>query len=129
MKLFFDFFPIILFFIAFKFKGIYFATSVAIAAAVCQIIFVYIKNKKVEPLMWLSLGVLAVFGGFTILLHNEMFIKWKPTILYWIFASIILVGRLGFGRNFIKSMLQKQLTLPEHIWSRLNIISKPIYSV
>jgi intracellular septation protein len=121
MKLFFEFFPILLFFIAFKWYGIYVATAVAIAAAVIQVIFSYVRHKKVEPMLWLSLGVIVVFGGATLLLHNELFIKWKPSILYWLFAVILGGGQLFFKKNLIQTMLQKQMQLPEKIWGRLNI--------
>lgn len=87
MKFLFEFFPIILFFAAFKFKGIFVATAVAIAAGVVQIGYSWLKNKKVEKPMIVSLAVIIVFGGATLLLHNETFIKWKPTILYGIFSS------------------------------------------
>jgi len=122
MKFLFEMFPIILFFAAYKFKGIYVATSVAIAASILQITFAYIKNKKVEKPMIISLAVIVVFGGATLLVHNEMFIKWKPTVLYWIFSGVLLIGRYVFDKNFVQSMLQKQITVPAHIWERLNII-------
>jgi len=120
MKLFFEFFPIILFFAVFKLKGIYYATAAAMAASVCQITFSYIRSKKVEPMMWVSLGVLAVFGGFTLALHNEAFIKWKPTVLYWIFSAALAVSRVAFGKNLIRGMMGGQLALPEKVWERLN---------
>lgn len=119
MKLFFDFFPILLFFAVFKFKGIYFATAAAIIAGVCQLGYMYIRKRKVEPLMWISVLVLALFGGLTILLHNEMFVKWKPTILYWIFAGTLLVSQLIFKKNLIRSMLQNNIELRGRIWGRL----------
>lgn len=120
MKFLFEMFPIILFFTAYKFKGIYVATSVAIAASILQIAYAYIKNKKVEKPMIISLAVIVVFGGLTLLVHNEMFIKWKPTVLYGIFSAALLIGRYMFDKNFIRLMLQKQIELPENIWDRLN---------
>lgn len=122
MKFLFEMFPIILFFAAYKFKGIYVATSVAIAASVAQIAFAYIKNRKVEKPMIISLIVIVFFGGATLLVHNEMFIKWKPTVLYWIFACALLIGRYLFDKNFIKMMLSKQIDMPSHIWDRLNLM-------
>ena len=121
MKFLFEMFPIILFFAAYKFKGIYVATSVAIAASILQITYAYFKNKKVEKPMIISLVVIIVFGGATLLVHNEMFIKWKPTVLYWIFAGTLLIGRYVFDKNFIQSMLQKQITVPAHVWEKLNL--------
>ncbi len=122
MKFLFEMFPIILFFAAYKFKGIYVATSVAIAASIIQIAFAYFKNKKVEKPMIISLVVIVVFGGATLLVHNELFIKWKPSVLYWIFSGVLLVGRYGFNKNIVQSMLQKQIDVPLPVWERLNII-------
>jgi len=114
-------FPIILFFAAFKMKGIYVATSVAIAASVVQMAYSYMKNRKVEIPMIISLAVIVIFGGATLLVHNEMFIKYKPTVLYWIFSLILFTGRYGFNKNFIKLMLEKQIDVPLQLWERLNL--------
>lgn len=120
MKLLIDFFPIILFFIAFKVWGIYVATAVAIAATVLQIAYLRYKHGKVETMQWLSLGVIVLFGGATLLAHSDTFIKWKPTVLYWLMGSALLVGRWVFKRNFIKSLMGAQLELPESAWGTLN---------
>lgn len=120
MKFLFEFFPIILFFAAFKFKGIFFATAVAIAASVLQIAWSYMKNRKVEKPMLVSLAVIVVFGGATLLLHNETFIKWKPTILYGIFSGALVVSRIFFGKNLIKAMLDGKLEVPEKVWEWIN---------
>ena len=120
MKLLFEFFPIVLFFVVFKVKGIFFATAVAIAASIAQIAYVLVRRKKVEPMMWINLAVIAVFGGSTLLLHNELFIKWKPTILYWAFAGTLFVSRAFLGKNLMQAMLQKQIQLPDRIWKRMN---------
>ena len=82
MKIFLDFFPIILFFAAFKFAGIYVATGVAIVATLTQLGWMRFKTGKTEPMQWLSLGVIVLFGGATLIAHNDTFIKWKPTALY-----------------------------------------------
>jgi intracellular septation protein len=121
MQLLFEFLPIILFFIAFKVKGIFFATAVAIGVGLCQAGISYARKRKVEPVLIISLAVLTVFGGFTLLLHNELFIKWKPTILYWLFAGILAVGRFAFGKNLVRALLAKNLTLPDNIWDRVNL--------
>ncbi|NLV67305.1 MAG: septation protein A [Spirochaetes bacterium] len=120
MKFLFEMFPIILFFAAFKYKDIYFATVVAIAASILQISYSYIKNKKVEPPMLIGLVVIIFFGGMTLLLHNEIFIKWKPTILYWIFTVVLLAARIVWKKNLIQSMLGKQIQVPSEVWERLN---------
>lgn len=116
----FEFFPIILFFIAFKFKGIYFATGIAIVASVLQITIAYLRTRKVENMMWISLVIITVFGGSTLLLRNELFIKWKPTVLYWVFAAVIAGARVFFKKNIIKAMLGKKIEMPEGVWSGLN---------
>jgi intracellular septation protein len=118
-KLLFDLFPIILFFVAFKFADIYTATAVAIAATIAQIVWLKLRGKHVEVMQWVSLGVIVVFGGLTLMLHDETFIKWKPTILYWSFASGLLIARLT-GRNLMKVFMGAQMTLPAPVWERLN---------
>ncbi len=120
MKFLFEMFPIVLFFAAFKFRGIFFATGVAIAASILQISYTYIKNKKIEPPMLISLAVIIVFGGATLIVHNEIFIKWKPSILYWIFALILFSARIIWKKNLMQAMLGKQIQVPAEVWERLN---------
>ncbi len=120
MKLLVDFFPIILFFVAFKFAGIYVATGVAIAATVVQIAWLRHRHGKVEPMQWVSLGVIVVFGGATIALQNETFIKWKPTVLYWLMAGTLMAGQLVFHKNLLKSLMGSQMELPEAAWRVTN---------
>lgn len=121
MKLLFDLFPIVLFFAAFKFKGIYVATAVAIAATIAQIIWTKFRHGKVDSMLWISFVIIAVFGGATLLLHNETFIKWKPTVLYWLFSAILLASNLVFHKNLIRTFLQERIALPLHVWNRLNL--------
>jgi len=120
MKFLFDFFPVILFFIAFKVADIYVATAVAIVATFVQVGWLKLRRRKVEPMLWASLAIIAVFGGATLLLQDETFIKWKPTVLYWLFGAV-LAGALVFRRNLIRVMLSEQVQLPDPIWSRLNL--------
>ncbi|MBY0270448.1 MAG: septation protein A [Burkholderiales bacterium] len=119
MKFLFDIFPVILFFAAFKFFGIYVATTVAIIATVLQIGWVWFKQRKVESMQWISLALIVVFGGATLLLRDETFIKWKPTVLYWLFAVTLLVSEIAFRKNLIKSMMDKQVSAPEGVWKKL----------
>ena len=119
MKFLFDLFPVILFFVAFKFAGIYVATAVAMGATVAQIAWVWFRHRKVEPMLWVSFGVIAVFGSATLLLQDETFIKWKPTVLYWLFAGSLSIAQLAFRKNLIRAMMGKQLQLPEPAWTRL----------
>ena len=120
MKLLIDFFPIILFFGAFKVWGIYVATGVAIAATIAQIAYIHFRHGKVEPMQWLSLGVIVLFGGATLLAHSETFIKWKPTGLYWLMGGALVIGQLLFRKNFIQSLMQAQIDLPDPVWRNLN---------
>jgi len=119
MKFLFDFFPVILFFIAFKVADIYVATGVAIAATFVQVGWLKLRGRWVEPMLWASLAIIAVFGGATLVLQDETFIKWKPTVLYWLFG-MVLAGALVLRRNLIRMMLSEQVQLPDPVWSRLN---------
>jgi intracellular septation protein len=119
MKFLFDIFPVVLFFVAFKLFDIYVATSVAIAATCVQVGWTRVRGRKVENMMWVSLAVIVVFGGATLALQDETFIKWKPTVLYWLFATVLAVAELGFRKNLIRSMMQAQMTLPDVVWSRV----------
>ena len=143
MKFLFDIFPVILFFAAFKgaeyfpdgalslassFMGdgvtattapVFIATVTAILATILQVGWLKLKGAKVEPMLWISLAVIVVFGGLTLWLKNEMFIKWKPTILYWIFGGILVYGNIA-GRNFIRMLLSKaEIEMPGHGWGTL----------
>jgi len=120
MKLLIDFFPIILFFVAFKVWGIYTATAVAIVATVLQIAYLRFRNGRVEPMQWVSLGVIVLFGGATLLAESETFIKWKPTVLYWLMGGALLIGQLFFRKNLLRSVMGAQLQLPEPVWLKLN---------
>jgi intracellular septation protein len=122
MKLLFEMFPIILFFTVYKFKDIYTATAVAIVASILQIVYTYIKNKKVETPMLIGLAVIIIFGGATLIVHDELFIKWKPTVLYWIFSTVMIIGRLVFKKNFIYELLHKQMEASADIWEKMNIM-------
>lgn len=119
MKFLFDIFPVVLFFIAFKLYGIYVATAVAIAASFVQIGWVWMRHRKVENMLWVSLGVIVAFGGATLVLQDETFIKWKPTVLYWLFSATLIVAALAFKKNLIRAMMEKQVTLPDPVWNKL----------
>lgn len=122
MKLLFDLFPILLFFIAFKLQGIYIATAVAIVATVAQIVWSKVKHGKIDTMLWISFAIITVFGGATLILHDETFIKFKPSVLYWLFSAILLVSKLFFHKNLMHSMLHEKLALPHHAWDRLNLM-------
>ncbi len=119
MKFLFDIFPVVLFFIAFKAYDIYVATAVAIAATFLQIGWTWLRHRRVDNLLWVGLAVIVVFGGATLLLQDETFIKWKPTVLYWLFGAALAVAELAFRKNLIRAMMEAQVTLPEAVWGKL----------
>jgi len=121
MDLLFDFLPIALFFVAYAFAGIYVATGTAIAASLLQLAFAHFVLKRVKPMLWISCLIVVVFGGLTLYLHNPAFIKWKPTVLYWVFASTLLVSALALKRNLIRKLLGEQVSLPDSLWHGLNL--------
>ena len=116
MKLLIDFFPILLFFGAFKIWGIFVATTVAIVATLIQLAWMRYSTGRTEPMQWLSLGVIVVFGGATLIAQDETFIKWKPSVLYWAMGGALLVGQVFFRRNWLQSLMKSQMTLPYHAW-------------
>lgn len=120
MKFFLDFFPILLFFIAYKVYDIYVATAVAIVASIIQVGYLWITTRRVETMPLITLGIVVFFGGATLLLQDEMFIKWKPTIVNWIFA-LLFVGSQYIGkRPLVERMMNSAVDLPAPIWKRLN---------
>ncbi|MFM8467610.1 MAG: septation protein A [Oxalobacteraceae bacterium] len=150
MKLLFDLFPVILFFAVFRLAGanpeaaqafgshylsalvsggevtltqapILLATAVAILATVGQIGWLLVRRKPVDNMLWVSLVIIVLFGGATIYFHDEHFIKLKPTVLYWCFALVLLASPWLLKKNLMKAMMGKQLSLPESVWSRLNL--------
>lgn len=125
MKFLFDLFPIILFFIAFKFGDIYTATIVAMIATIVQILWVYYRHRKIDAMQWVSLVMIIVFGSLTIFLHDKTFIQLKPTALYWLFSGALFISAQFFSKNWIQVLMGKQVTLkPEKsqsVWHQLNM--------
>ena len=119
-KFLFDLFPLILFFIAFKSFDIYTATAVAMGAAVLQILWLKLRHHPIETTHWINLSVIVVFGSATLFFQNDAFIKWKPTVLYWLFAAILVGSHLFLKRNIMQKMMGGQFSLPEHAWTKLN---------
>jgi intracellular septation protein len=148
MKFLFDLFPVILFFIAYRLGAsnqdaahalaiqtmgglisggavtpeqapIMLATAVGIIATVLQIGYLLVRGRKVDGMLWLSLGVIVVTGGATIYFHDENFIKWKPTILYWAFALALFVAQVGFRNNLMRKVMEEQIKLPDAVWNRV----------
>jgi intracellular septation protein len=125
MKFLFDLFPVILFFVAFKFADIYTATIVAMVATIAQILWVYYRHRKIDAMQWMSLVLIVVLGALTIFLQDKTFIQLKPTALYWLFAAGLFISAQFFNKNWIQVLMGKQVTLKENTarntWSQLNL--------
>lgn len=147
MKFLFDIFPVILFFVAFKWADghvqaaqnllgallgglaasgpgqaqapVLLATVVTIAATFAQIGYLLARRRKVDAMLWVSLAIVTVFGGATLYFHSEVFIKWKPTILYWCFGVSLLVSQLVFRKNLVRKAMGEQIALPDPVWHKL----------
>ena len=120
MKLLFDFFPILLFFIAYKTYDIYAATIVAIAASFIQVAVFWLKHRRFENMHLITFVIIAVFGGAPLLLQDELFIKWKPTVLNWIFGIVLLGSRFFSKTTLIERMMSANIQLPNPVWAKLN---------
>ena len=120
MKFLFDLFPIILFFIAYKMYDIYVATAVAIASAFVQTGLFWLKNRRFEKMHLITLGILILFGGLTLALRDPVFIKWKPTVVNWLFAAAFMGSRLFSKTTLIERMMGHAISVPTPIWNRLN---------
>lgn len=122
MKLLIDFFPVILFFVAYKVSGIYVATGVAIVASTVQVAWSWFRQHKVENIHLVTLGLLVLFGGMTIALQDPIFIMWKPTIVNWLFAVAFLGSQLIGGKSLVERMMSQAVDVPRPVWSRLNLM-------
>ena len=121
MKLLTDFFPVILFFLAYQFYGMYVATAVAIAASVLQVGYHWLKTRRLEKMHLATLAVLVVFGGLTLLLQDRTFIMWKPTVINWLFGLILLASLFVGEKPLIQRMMEANIELPSPIWRRVNL--------
>ena len=126
MHLFYEIFPIVLFFITFKLYGIYVATAVGIIATLLQVLISRLWSKKWDRKQLVTLAVFLVFGGLTLYFHDPIFVKWKPTVVFWIFALVILgywlFTRKPLMQRLMENMLQEKYLIPEKIWKRLNVM-------
>ena len=122
MKMLFDFFPVALFFAAYKLYDIYTATAVLIIASILQTGIYWLRQRRFENMHVITLVLVCVFGGMTLLLHDEMFIKLKPTVINWLFA-LVFIGSMWIGKQpLIRRMMGDHLSLPDTIWLRLNLL-------
>jgi intracellular septation protein len=121
MKLFLDFFPILLFFGVFKLYDIYTATAALMAATAAQMAFIWFRQRRLLPMQKVTLALILLFGALTLALHDDRFIKWKPTVLYGAMAIALAVALWGLKKNILNILLGAQLILPEQVWARLNV--------
>lgn len=120
-----DFIPVLLFFIAFKLYGIYTAVMVGMVATAVQFIFTLCFKRKWDKQQFITLIIFVVFGSMTLYFHNPIFIKWKPTIIFWLFASVLIishfVGKKPIMQQMLQSILENSNTVPEKAWRVINI--------
>ncbi len=121
MKFLYDFFPILLFFIAYKLYGIYAATVVAIVASLVQVGLFWFKHRRFENMHLITMALILVLGGLTLWLQDETFIKWKPTIVNWAFAAAFLGSQFIGQQTLVQRMMGSAIELPTAVWSRLNL--------
>lgn len=121
MKFLYDFFPLLLFFGAFKLYDIYVATAVAIVASFVQVGFYWLKHRRFETMHLITLGIIAVFGTLTLVLHDDTFIKWKPTLVYWVLATFAFASQWWGNKTMIERMMSAQISMPDIVWKRLNL--------
>ena len=121
MKLLYDFFPIMLFFVAYKLYGIYVATATAIVATIAQVGIFWWRHRRVEKMHVITLAIIVLFGGATLVLQDPVFIKWKPTIAYWMFAVVFLGSQFVGDRCIIERMMGHALQTSQSVWTRLNL--------
>ena len=150
MKILFDFLPILLFFGTFKFAEndaqgaadfatrhfgflvsggvvvpsvgpVLLATLVVIVATLAQIAYLLARGRKIDLMLWISLGIVTILGGATVWFHNATFIKWKPSALYWAMALAFWISRAFFRKNLLQTLMGEQLQLPAEVWQRLNL--------
>ena len=119
MKLFLEFFPIVIFFVVYKFYDIFYATGAVMIATLLQVSIYWLKYRKVETMQWITLGLIVVMGGATLYLQDEQFIKWKLSIIEWLFGGAFLASQFFGKKTFIERMMGANLELPKKIWTRL----------
>jgi intracellular septation protein len=121
MKQFLDFLPLIVFFAFYKLYDIYVASGALIVATALELVFTWVKYRKVEKMTLITFLMVLVFGTLTLVFHNDLFIKWKVTVIYALFALALLISQWVLKKPLVQRMLGKELTLPDKVWSNLNL--------
>ncbi|WP_241660696.1 septation protein A [Aeromonas salmonicida] len=109
------------FFAIYKLYDIYYATGALVVVTGLQLLYGWLKYRKVEKMQLFTFVLVAFFGSLTLIFHDDTFIKWKVTVINALFALALLIGRYGFGKNLLKQMLGKELSAPDPVWDRLNL--------
>lgn len=120
MKQLVELWPIVLFFIVYQWQGIYTATATMIVGVAIQSAFLWFKNKTLKPVQWLTLVLVVVFGGATLIVRDPRFIQWKPTVLQWILGLVFAASHFISEKRLIQRLLDSQLELPQTVWNRLS---------
>ena len=121
MKQFLDVLPLIVFFAFYKLYDIYVASGALIVATALALVFTWVKYRKVEKMTLITFLMVLVFGTLTLVFHNDLFIKWKVTVIYALFALALLISQWVLKKPLVQRMLGKELTLPDKVWSNLNL--------
>ena len=130
MAFLFDFFPVLLFFLAYKWQGIFFATGVIIVATLVQVAIQWLRKRTVKPMHLVTAVIVLVFGGLTLLIGDAEWIKWKVTVVNWLFAAAFLASAwIGERRPVIERLLGTEISLPAPIWKRLNLMWVAFFTV
>ena len=120
MKFLYDLLPVILFFISYKIYDIFIATGVAIIATLLQVLYDYIKNKKIDKMLLFNGATITILGGLTIIFQDKTFIMWKPSVLYWLFGAVLFISNYFFNKNLIKLAMGQKIELEDSYWNNLN---------
>jgi len=120
MKQFFELIPLLIFFAVYKMVDIYAATASLMVTTGLMLAYNYLRNGKAEKMHVITFLMVLIFGGLTLILHDDLFIKWKVTVIYALFTVALLVSQFLFKKPIIKQMLSKELSMPDNIWNKLN---------
>lgn len=129
MKFLFDVLPFVLFFVAYRMWDIYVATGVAIAASALQIAVTFFSGRKVETMQWVSMALIAVFGGMTLVLQNPVFLMWRSSIVNWLLAAVLLVSFVVLRKNPLKSLMGAQIQMTDFAWRAMTWCMVALFTV
>lgn len=122
MKFLFDLFPILLFFVVYKFYGIYAATAAAIVTTLLQVAWQWFRQRRVDKMLLVTMALIVVLGGATLLLHDRAFVMWKPTAIYWLFAAVFIGSQFVGEKPLVERMMAHVVEAPNQVWKRLNLL-------